>query len=324
MLGACQDVQSERSRRRQRGHMKPWLDEFLTVLEPDAYEEHGQDVAFEQDPGLHGLIRPSATGKGLRLAYFVSEPAERVSLQTWASALPAPRVGKLRIVDAPDGSRVQLSGLVSYGDGMPAALRRLRSVARAHHALAAAPRERLPLLETLHHAGLMAPPYGSAATEPPTLGLWFWGTEVVDRSRIYNSGPEFVTDAGLLDRPTFVLCHSGHGMQSWYLSLVVTSGPVTVFTKHAFGQAYTDIVQDRLQIAATYARLHALFAGIPTQDGPVRWLLTKGHEDPQLFEVRHAGASARLEHPRRYENESAAFADLAQRVGWSHHVAPSW
>ena len=54
--------------------MKPWLDAFLSALEPDAYEEHGHDVAFEQEWGLHGLIRPSATGKGLRVTFFVSEP----------------------------------------------------------------------------------------------------------------------------------------------------------------------------------------------------------------------------------------------------------
>ncbi len=304
--------------------MKPWLQDFLAALEPDGYEEHGHDVAFDQDHDLQGLIRPSATGKGLRLTYFVSEPAERASLQEWVAGLPPPRAGNFHVVDAPDGSRVQLSGLVHYGAGMAGAMQLLRAVARAYSSLSAAPRERLPLLETLQASGIMAPPYGSTTTEARPLALWFWATEVVDRSRIYTSGPEFLLEAGLLERPVFVLCHSGHGMQSWFLSLVVTSGPVAIFTKHTFGQAYTDVVQDRLKIAATYARLHALFDGIPDQPGPVRWLLTHGHDALELYEVTHSVAGASIEPLRRYEDESAAFTDLAQRIGWTHHVQTQW
>ena len=170
----------------------------------------------------------------------------------------------------------------------------------------------------------MAPPYGSATTRPDALAPWFWATEVVDRSRIYTSGPEFLLDADLLSRPTFVLCHSGHGMQSWYLSLVLTTGSVAFFTKHAFGQVYTDVVQDLLQIAGTYARLHALLDGVPDQPGPVRWLLTHGHDAPQLYEVSHTSGGVRLADPQRYADESVAFADLAQRVGWSHHTQVQW
>lgn len=139
--------------------------------------------------------------------------------------------------------------------------------------------EPMEMLATLASAGLVVPPTGDTDLRDITkIGPWNWAS--TDRvghldadDDLYMFRVETVLERLLEGGAVFDLCHAGHGMNSYGLNLVTTSGPIAAFIQHGWGGVYMDPLRQRFRINATYSRLHELFGRIAEPDAPLRWVL---------------------------------------------------
>jgi hypothetical protein len=134
--------------------------------------------------------------------------------------------------------------------------------------------ESLDFLTTLAQAGIACPPTGVAIADVKTIGPWHWGTTDALRPRdLYMFEVKRVVEHFLDVGPAFVLCHYGHGVNSYGLNLVTWGGPIAAFVQHHYNGIYSDPVRDLVSINATYSRLHELLTAAAKREGPLRWLM---------------------------------------------------
>ena len=130
------------------------------------------------------------------------------------------------------------------------------------------------VLTTLARAGIACPPTGVPFAEIATHGRWHWGTtEGLPPRDLYMFDVDLVIQRLVNDGPAFVLCHAGHGTNSYGLNLVTCTGPVAVFVPHHYLGIYADPVHDLVAINTTYSKLHVLLAAAAKVADPFRWLM---------------------------------------------------
>ena len=128
-------------------------------------------------------------------------------------------------------------------------------------------------LVTLANAGIACPPTGVPLLEIRAFGRWHWGTAKLDAFGLYMFDVETVIRRLIDDGPVFVLCHAGHGTNSYGLNLVTCAGPVAVPMQHHYIGVYADPVRNLIDINSTYSRLNVLLEAATKVAKPLRWLM---------------------------------------------------
>lgn len=138
-----------------------------------------------------------------------------------------------------------------------------------------AAKSEVQIWSALASAGIAAPPLGSFdPADVVTYSSWSWGTRHLDEEDdLYMFRDGHIADSILQDGPFFALCHAGHGMNSYALSLVTRKGAVGAFVQHGWGGVYMDSLQSVFAINQTYARLHTLFDRITDPTAELRWIV---------------------------------------------------
>lgn len=114
----------------------------------------------------------------------------------------------------------------------------------------------------------------------------------------------------------FLLCHTGHGMNSYHLSLIVSRGPLVAFVQHGWGNVYGNSILEMEHIVALYARLHVLFEKIEGRPGPSSLLI----QMPDIDRGRPSLTELNQDHPsiggaiRLFDGESELFAAADERL----------
>lgn len=136
------------------------------------------------------------------------------------------------------------------------------------------PEEGLDLLTTLAKASIACPPTGVPLSDIATIGRWHWGTtDALGALDLYMFNVDRVVDQLVETGPAFVLCHYGHGVNSYGLNLLTWGGPIAVFVQHHYIGIYADPVRDLVAINSTYSRLHELLTAAAKSEEPLRWLM---------------------------------------------------
>ncbi len=169
------------------------------------------------------------------------------------------------------------------------------------------------LVATLTEASLPLPPLpAELAWDLERRDAWFWSTRDLDRSQLYD--PELLIREATHPVPDYLaLAHVGHGMNSYFLTYQLVSGPLALFAQVAWGGALTveeaEVKQVRLTFEAIASLLAAAHSRRPVRhdlrlvvmDGATKgidtctWVALDGQPRPELERwPRAAGATNAL------------------------------
>lgn len=249
------------------------------------------DLDGSQGTSRRRTLRPDVLRTSLVLAWHESRARAEAVIASIAPPVP----GWLDVVEMPHGSWAT-SYTVEVSAASPDALSGLpvAGVAGLLAELArSGPRDGTggsDVLVELARAGI-APPPGLADLLPRVREStsWSWGTRTVDPRAMYVRDETTLMALASTGEPELLLCHSGHGANSYALTLALVHGPWFVVTQHAWGGAYGNPRREQLAIATTYANLRAelgdLDEGVRTRPPYLlqlseyggRWLFALGH-----------------------------------------------
>lgn len=266
--------------------------------------------------GIGGVARER--GGQLRLSYFVAFDPDPVEASGFVAAHDRLPDTELQLIDGPDGSTLRLLTELPFE-----AHDRAWDTAHTARAMHAAWLNRegpvSDLTTALAVAGIAVPPLGPAADgNLYTYGAWSWGGRYLPPFLLYMFETGVVTRQLVESGPLFALSHAGHGINSYGLNLVTSGGPVAAFVQHGYGGAYADPVRDRIDINATYSRLHVLLGATrQIETDEVRWLLLYSQFRDvlgivDLDKIRHGEPDKDAFEP--VENEADLFETTATRL----------
>jgi hypothetical protein len=113
------------------------------------------------------------------------------------------------------------------------------------------------LVATFTEADLPIPP--APADLMPRLerrDAWFWSTRDLDRGALYDPG--LIIDEATPPADYLAIGHVGHGMNSWFLTYQLVSGPLALFAQIGWGGAFEDGPSDRETLRDQYAAIQTL------------------------------------------------------------------
>lgn len=122
------------------------------------------------------------------------------------------------------------------------------------------------MVATFVDAGLAPPPVpDNLRSSVRQLRAWCWATRDIDPMAMYlfrDYADEFL--AGGADQ-YFAVCHAGHGVNSYAISLHAVVGRLGVFTQTAWGGVYMDNEAQATLLERQFARVSELFDLIPAE-----------------------------------------------------------
>ncbi len=166
------------------------------------------------------------------------------------------------------------------------------------------------MLQTLHEDGLLVPFIGVPRTAIRCQQEWTWASRKVDPSALYS----FDLDVLALDMssggPGFALSHSGHGTNSYALTLLTGAGSAAVALQHGYGGGYNDSAASRRRINSDYTDVSTALGALGRANpAPAVLIAWSG--------LRNEGARVDLDELRR----GASVADASRRIdSWEDFI----
>ena len=246
----------------------------------DALERIGakitrDDTAEGTDFDLDGIGGFARDLKGMfRVSYFIAVDPDPREAERWVAEHDNLDDGEVQIIDAADGTAIRLLMELPFDEG-----HRIWASAQTARALNTGWLNRneggTDLIATLGAAGIALPPLGPISQSAVhTYGAWSWGSHYIPPIVLYMFEAECVARHLVKHGPFFAFAHAGHGINSYGLNLVTTSGPVAAYVQHSYGGGYANHVSNLIDINATYSRLHVLLrAADEAPATELRWLL---------------------------------------------------
>jgi hypothetical protein len=116
------------------------------------------------------------------------------------------------------------------------------------------------LLGAYSGAGLPIPPIPEGLrSELDRLDEWLWATRAIERWDLYNPGA--FLRAVTFDGPDSVaIAHTGHGVNSYFLTYQAFVGPVALFAQVGWGGIYMDNASRVAELAGVYQQIEDLLA----------------------------------------------------------------
>ena len=115
---------------------------------------------------------------------------------------------------------------------------------------------------------------------------WSWGTHAVKVS-IYSDRQLWsmiCEEVPPLSSNFAHFAHAGHGINSWALGLVLSQGPLTIYSKHRYGGVYGDADAEREAVTYYWRRLDSLLDVLLYQRTP--WSFGSHHWQPPDVQAR--------------------------------------
>ena len=234
-------------------------------------DDTADGIDFDLD-GIGGFARDR---RGMfRASYFIAVDPDSLEAEQWVAEHDDVPYGEVQIIDNADGTAIRLLVELPFDEHQQ--IWTTAQTARALHAGWLNRNEGgTDLIATLGAAGIALPPLGPISQSAVhTYGAWSWGSRYVSPFVLYMFEAELVARHLIEHGPFFALAHAGHGINSYGLNLVTTSGPVAAYVQHGYGGGYSNPVSDLIHINATYSRLHVLLrAADEAPAKELRWLL---------------------------------------------------
>ena len=125
------------------------------------------------------------------------------------------------------------------------------------------------LIATLTEASLPLPPLPEAlVAHLVRRDNWFWSTRDLDRQELYD--PQLLIAEATHSIPDYLaITHVGHGMNSYFLTYQLVSGPLALFAQVAWGGAFAVDSADVEHVRSTFEAIGSLLAVVHSRR-PVR------------------------------------------------------
>ena len=294
--------------------MDDWQDRVLRGVRGTA-TDRGPDHIDVQLADSAAFARLDDAGR-VRLSLFLTDvDTPESELHDRMGLLPRPTAGIVDVVESDEGTVLRLLTVLDCDDALHDRCARAAREADLLRGVARNGANAWDMPMTLGGAGVVVPPQGDV-DEIAALAPWHWANITVEPMDLYLFDLGTVLGAGLAS-PTFSLCHFGHGMNSYGLTLLVTCGPVAAFVQHGYGGAFMDRLGSLDAIARTYNRLRVMFANLGEEPtGPPQWLLTFStfRGECSLVQLEHERGVSRVVTSEPVADEDALFDKVYERL----------
>lgn len=251
----------------------PTVRDFVEAFKAEVV---GQDAAGVIDfylGDIKGLAYKQQKTDTVRASFFIAPDPDPEQAEAWIAQQGALHDGELHLIKVKGGQVIRLLVERPLNEATIHAAwwqaQSVRALATAWETYGAGQHD---LLTVLAQAGIACPPFPDTAVVN-YYGPWSWGSTCLNPFIQYMFDIELVAKRLADHGPAYLLSHAGHGVNSYGLNLLTTSGPVAAFVQHGYGGAYADPVSDLVEINSTYARLHVLLETVGEVDEPLRWLM---------------------------------------------------